>query len=79
MLHRFYFLSIFAGRFQNRACGSKSFHFYARCNQEGSGKSSGVFFNRFLPGEVQSGISVLTADGRYFSGIVGKFSEINLL
>ena len=57
----------------------KSFHFYARCNQEGSGKSSGVFFNRFLPGEVQSGISVLTADGRYFSGIVGKFSEINLL
>ena len=37
-----------------------------------------MFLNRFLPGEVLSGISVLTADGRCFSGIVGKFSEINL-
>ena len=46
-----------------------SFHFYARWNEYGSGKSSDVFLNRFLPGEVQSGISVL----RCFSGIVGKF------
>ena len=29
-----------------------SFHFYARLNEYGSGKSSGVFLNRFLPGEV---------------------------
>ena len=29
-----------------------SFHFYARRNEYGSGKSSGVFLNRFLPGEV---------------------------
>ena len=40
-----------------------------------SGKSSGVFLTRFLPG----GISILTANGRCFSGIVGTFSEINLL
>ena len=44
-----------------------------------SGKSSGVFLNQFLPGEVYSGISVLTAVADVFSGIVGKFSEINLL
>ena len=29
-----------------------SFHFYARLNEYGSGKSNGVFLNRFLPGEV---------------------------
>ena len=29
-----------------------SFHFYARWNEYGSEKSSGVFLNRFLPGEV---------------------------
>ena len=29
-----------------------TFHFYARWNEYGSGKSSGVFLNRFLPGEV---------------------------
>ena len=28
-----------------------TFHFYARWNEYGSGKSSGVFLNRFLPGE----------------------------
>ena len=38
-----------------------TFHFYARWNEYGSGKSSGVFLNPFLPGEVWSGISVLTA------------------
>ena len=46
-------------------------------NEYGSGKSRGVFLNRLLPGEL-SGISVLTEDGRCFSGIVGKFSKINL-
>ena len=56
-----------------------SFHFYARWNEYGSGKSSRVFLNRFLPGEVKSGISVLTADDRCFSDIVDKFNEINLL
>ena len=29
-----------------------SFHFYARWNECGSGKSVGVFLNRFLPGQV---------------------------
>ena len=57
----------------------KSFHFYARWNEYGSGKSSGVFLNQFLPGNVSSSNSVLTADGRCFSGMFGKFSEINLL
>ena len=31
---------------------SNTFHFYARWNEYESGISSGVFLNRFLPGEV---------------------------
>ena len=38
-----------------------------------------MFLNLFLPGEVQSGVSVLTTDGTCFSDVVGKFTEINLL
>ena len=39
----------------NRKSGNvvpNSFHFYAKWNEYGSGKSSGAFLNWFLPGEV---------------------------